>query len=46
MDHYTPSPRALRAPATLVFGGVLLSLVVGLFHVGPSVYALTRIFPV
>src|SRR5437763_7412979 len=32
MDHYTLSRRALRVPATLVFGGVLLSLVVGFFH--------------
>src|SRR5207253_1225859 len=37
MDHYTLSPRALRVPATLVFGGVLLSLVVGLLHTdGPA----------
>src|SRR5438445_4433222 len=37
MDHYTLSPRALQVPATLVFGGVLLSLVVGLFHAdGPA----------
>lgn len=37
MDHYTLSPRALRVPATVVFGGVLLSLVAGLFHAdGPA----------
>ena len=32
MDHYTWSQRAPRTPASLISGGVLLSLVAGLFH--------------
>jgi len=32
MDHYTWSQRALRTSASLISGGVLLSLVAGFFH--------------
>src|SRR6266571_772752 len=32
MDHYTWSQRAPRTPASLISGGVLLSLVAGFFH--------------
>ncbi len=32
MDHYTSSQRALRTSASLISGGVLLSLVAGFFH--------------
>ncbi len=35
MNHYTVSRRALGLPATLVFAGVVLSVVAGLFHAGP-----------
>ena len=32
MDHYTWPQRAPRTPASLISGGVLLSLVAGFFH--------------
>jgi hypothetical protein len=32
MDHYTPFGRPLRCAARLLFAGVIISLIVGLFH--------------
>jgi hypothetical protein len=35
MDHYTPAGRGLRPAAGLLFAGVVVSVVAGLFHPGP-----------